>query len=265
MIPERSPAAPTRQQPHRASRSAGPPKPIYVPEVLKPRARTNAGVKKGNTASNVASIKPRKPAAARRKAKQPSPKKKKKKKKKGRGKRLSLGSMDFLLESSSDLLARQDRWIPDLGQRPQAISQPPVSQLASELWMSYSALDDYVYAQSLKDSAQVNVASQHEVLQRGQRVQPSERPSTVDGTLWGIYRLLEAWVYRASLTAEQAVTHPLLDDVLDYQCDGGDTPPIAPEGWEWIGRELIRTKAANDKRECKIMNVKMDAQNVHEK
>ncbi|ETS81863.1 hypothetical protein PFICI_06865 [Pestalotiopsis fici W106-1] len=151
--------------------------------------------------------------------------------------RVRLGSMDsILLDPSADPLSRQDRWIPELGQRTQVSTKPPASRLAPELWASYCALDDYIYIQYLKDLPD---QEQSPSLPRGQRLQPSERPTYVDATLWMVYRMLDGWIFRASLSAEEAITFPLMDDVMEFQCEGGDAQPVAPKGWRWEDRELV--------------------------
>ncbi|KAK9782544.1 hypothetical protein SCAR479_00887 [Seiridium cardinale] len=235
MAPRQTQSAPVRRQP---KRSAGRPRPVYNPEAPKPRARLNTGIKKGKSAGTGVerSQKPKARTASRTAVSPPRSKNNTKK----QSSYLRLGSVDsLLLDPSDDILARQDRWIPDLGQRPQVVSQPPASLLAPELWTAYCALDDYMYNQSLKDLRLGDEEDRYRRLQRGHRTQPNERPSNVGVTLWGVYRMFEPWVFRASLTAAEAVTHPTMDEVMDYQYEGGDIPPIAPQGWKWMNRELV--------------------------
>ncbi|KAF7533839.1 hypothetical protein G7054_g6723 [Neopestalotiopsis clavispora] len=210
----------------RPKRAVGPPQPIYVPEVLKPKNRSKRRKRPSRSSDSKRPQEPR----TKKKAKLPS--------------RVRLGSMDSILfDPSADPLSRQDRWIPELGQRTQISRMPPASRLAPELWASYCALNDYIHIQYLKDLPE---HEQSPILQRGQRTQPSERPSCVDATLWMVYRMLDGWIFRASLSAEEAITYPLMDDVMEFQCEGGDKQPVAPKGWKWEGRELVSLARADN-------------------
>ncbi|KAI4597438.1 hypothetical protein KJ359_004545 [Pestalotiopsis sp. 9143b] len=221
MAPDRARQSRKREQP---KRSAGPPRPIYVPEAPKPRNRSNRKRVASKGPSSQKPITPRK----KTNTKKPSS-------------RARLGSMDSILfDPSDDPLDRQDRWIPDIGERKRISTTPPASRLAPELWTSYCALDDYIHMQYLKDLPRQEQEQLSGLPQR-QRPQPAERPSCMDGTLWMVYRMMDGWIFRASLSAEDAVTYPLLDDVMEYQCEGGDAQPIAPEGWKWEDRELVQT------------------------
>lgn len=223
MAPARARQPRKREQP---KRSAGPPRPVYVPEAPKPRNRSK-GNREASKGSNA-----QKPVSSRNK---------KKKKTKKTPSRARLGSMDSILfDPSDDPLDRQDRWIPDIGERKRISATPPASRLAPELWTSYCALDDHINGQYLKDLPRQE-QEQLSSLPRNLRPQPRERPSCVDGTLWMVYRMMDGWIFRASLSGEEAVTYPLLDDVMQYQCEGGDAQPIAPEGWKWEDRELVQT------------------------
>ncbi|KAI1878739.1 hypothetical protein JX265_002916 [Neoarthrinium moseri] len=202
------------------------------------RARTNAGVKKtGKRSTSTGATKPKpKP--------KPKPKSKRRaKKRKKKSRHHSLGSMDSILaDPCPDPLARQDRWIPPLGQRPQRVSPPPPEQVAPGLWAAYAALDDWMYGEAHSGDAAAAA------LARGARAPPSRRPVGVDGTLWNIYWLLEAWVYRAGLTAEEAVGLPTFDEIMKFQ-DGGGPRPVTPPGWRWDGLDLEPVAAEGDEKE----------------
>jgi hypothetical protein len=208
MAPLRPERSPTRLQPRRG---AGPPKPVYVPDLPKPKKAKKA--KKAN------------------KAKKQGPDKTTSMKRGRLGKKDCVRhySFDWLLgEGSNDPLRRLDRWIPDKGQRPQPVKQPP--QVPKDIWVAYCALDDWMFdwTGGRPDA-------------RGTRPQPAEKPDGVLISLWLSYCNLDDYVYRQWLTPAELLSLPLADDVDDYNSGLRKEQPVTPPGFMWVGKNLVRT------------------------
>lgn len=63
------------------------------------------------------------------------------------------------------------------------------------------------------------------------------RPKGVPFQLWMSYCFLDDYMYRHSLTEEELLKLPLLDDVLVFQ--SGGEQPAAPEGYQWDERKHL--------------------------
>ncbi|KAI0597476.1 hypothetical protein F4775DRAFT_602696 [Biscogniauxia sp. FL1348] len=63
------------------------------------------------------------------------------------------------------------------------------------------------------------------------RGRPAHRPPHVAHQLWMSYCLLDDYIYRESLTPDEVVAFPLMDDVYTYQ--HGGPKPITPPGFRW--------------------------------
>ncbi|KAI8958345.1 hypothetical protein F5Y11DRAFT_43094 [Daldinia sp. FL1419] len=98
---------------------------------------------------------------------------------------------DFLLSDEEDertlSLRRSDRWIPDMEHR-RRIAQKP-KNVPSQLWMSYSLMDEYIFRQSLSD--------------------------------------------------EEILKYPLIDDVFEFQNSSGDAGPPLPPGFQWNDKRRL--------------------------
>ncbi|KAI1382662.1 uncharacterized protein F4822DRAFT_435337 [Hypoxylon trugodes] len=64
---------------------------------------------------------------------------------------------------------------------------------------------------------------------RGRR--PAEKPKNVPYHVWMSYCFLDDYIYRYSMTAEEALTLPLMDDVFSFQ--SGGSQPVTPAGFRW--------------------------------
>ncbi|KAI1822411.1 hypothetical protein F4861DRAFT_514623 [Xylaria intraflava] len=66
------------------------------------------------------------------------------------------------------------------------------------------------------------------------RRRPLERPPGIPHAVWMAYKHLDELVYRFSLSREELVALPLLEDVHAYQdMDGRTERPITPPGFRW--------------------------------
>ncbi|KAI1800354.1 hypothetical protein F4811DRAFT_539448 [Daldinia bambusicola] len=78
-------------------------------------------------------------------------------------------------------------------------------------------------------------------LRRGERWIPDieyrprvhRKPKNVPSQLWMAYCLMDDYIYRQSLTEEEVLAHPLMDDVLEFQQGGNSSKPIPPTGYKW--------------------------------
>ncbi|KAI6085745.1 hypothetical protein F4821DRAFT_279083 [Hypoxylon rubiginosum] len=66
----------------------------------------------------------------------------------------------------------------------------------------------------------------------------TKKPANVPHGLWMSYRFFDDYMYRMSLTEEEVLSHPLMDEVFSFQ-NNGHRPPVAPEGFWWEGKELV--------------------------
>ncbi|KAI1100465.1 hypothetical protein F4804DRAFT_348537 [Jackrogersella minutella] len=82
-------------------------------------------------------------------------------------------------------------------------------------------------------------------LQRGERWIPelahrgrvSRKPRNVPFQTWMAYCQLDDYIYRCSLTDEEILTHPLMDDVYSFQ--NGGSKPVTPAGFQWDERKNL--------------------------
>ncbi|KAI1474580.1 hypothetical protein K445DRAFT_14084 [Daldinia sp. EC12] len=65
------------------------------------------------------------------------------------------------------------------------------------------------------------------------------KPQNVPSQLWMSYCLMDDYIYRQSLTEEEVLAHPLLDDVLEFQQGGNSTKPIPPVGYRWDDKRKL--------------------------
>ncbi|KAI2602145.1 hypothetical protein GGR54DRAFT_535129 [Hypoxylon sp. NC1633] len=70
---------------------------------------------------------------------------------------------------------------------------------------------------------------------RGKR--PEQKPKLVPYQVWMSYCLLDDYIYRNSLTADQIRKHPLMDEVYSFQ--NGGQQPVTPAGFQWDGRQRL--------------------------
>ncbi|KAI1775495.1 hypothetical protein F4818DRAFT_416699 [Hypoxylon cercidicola] len=59
----------------------------------------------------------------------------------------------------------------------------------------------------------------------------SRRPKNVPYAVWMSYCFLDDYIYRNSLTDEEVLSYPLLDDMFSFQ--SGGTQPATPAGFQW--------------------------------
>ncbi|KAI5926174.1 hypothetical protein F4810DRAFT_655804 [Camillea tinctor] len=70
------------------------------------------------------------------------------------------------------------------------------------------------------------------------RRRPACKPPRVPHQLWMSYCLLDDYIYRESLTQDEVLSFPLMDDVYTYQ--HGGPKPITPPGYQWDShRQLV--------------------------
>ncbi|KAI1141989.1 hypothetical protein F5Y05DRAFT_369375 [Hypoxylon sp. FL0543] len=69
------------------------------------------------------------------------------------------------------------------------------------------------------------------------RGRPARKPKNVPYQIWMSYTLLDDYIYRQSLTDEEALTHPLMDDVYLFQ--NGGPQPVTPAGFQWNDRRRL--------------------------
>ncbi|KAI0109787.1 hypothetical protein F4814DRAFT_424598 [Daldinia grandis] len=60
-----------------------------------------------------------------------------------------------------------------------------------------------------------------------------QKPRSVPSQLWMSYCLMDDYIYRQSLTDEEVLAHPLIDDVLEFQHGGGSDKIVLPPGFQW--------------------------------
>ncbi|KAI1470554.1 uncharacterized protein F4812DRAFT_418098 [Daldinia caldariorum] len=60
-----------------------------------------------------------------------------------------------------------------------------------------------------------------------------QKPRNVPSQLWMSYCLMDDYIYRQSLTEEEVLAHPLMDEVLEFQQGGNGSEPIPPVGYTW--------------------------------
>ncbi|KAI0841336.1 hypothetical protein F5Y06DRAFT_285457 [Hypoxylon sp. FL0890] len=65
----------------------------------------------------------------------------------------------------------------------------------------------------------------------------ARKPKNVPYQIWMSYNLLDDYIYRQSLTDEEALKHPLLDDVYTFQTGG--PKPATPAGFQWNDRRRL--------------------------
>lgn len=63
------------------------------------------------------------------------------------------------------------------------------------------------------------------------RTRPTTKPDSIPIQLWMSYCMMEEFVYRQSLTEEEVLSLPLIDDVFIYK--QGGPMPSAPPGYYW--------------------------------
>ncbi|KAI0888587.1 uncharacterized protein GGS22DRAFT_60845 [Annulohypoxylon maeteangense] len=63
------------------------------------------------------------------------------------------------------------------------------------------------------------------------RGRPSRKPEAVPYQIWMAYSLMDDYIYRHSITREEVLTHPLMDDVYSFQ--NGGPQPVTPAGFRW--------------------------------
>ncbi|KAI2628309.1 hypothetical protein GGS21DRAFT_492629 [Xylaria nigripes] len=67
-----------------------------------------------------------------------------------------------------------------------------------------------------------------------QRKRTIEKPLCVSYSVWMAYRHLDEIIYRSSLSREELLALPLLEEVYEYQDKNGQVPrPITPPGFRW--------------------------------
>ncbi|KAI1373968.1 hypothetical protein F4677DRAFT_427792 [Hypoxylon crocopeplum] len=59
----------------------------------------------------------------------------------------------------------------------------------------------------------------------------TQKPKNVPHQIWMSYTLLDDYIYRQSLTDDEARSFPLIDDVFIFQ--NGGPQPAAPAGFQW--------------------------------
>ncbi|KAI1410306.1 hypothetical protein F5Y13DRAFT_202444 [Hypoxylon sp. FL1857] len=69
------------------------------------------------------------------------------------------------------------------------------------------------------------------------RGRPTRKPKNVPYQLWMSYTLMDDYIYRQSLTKEEALKHPLMDDVYAFQ--SGGPQPVTPTGFQWNDRRAL--------------------------
>ncbi|KAI0848048.1 hypothetical protein F5Y00DRAFT_270477 [Daldinia vernicosa] len=65
------------------------------------------------------------------------------------------------------------------------------------------------------------------------RRRPGQKPRNIPSQLWMSYCLMDDYIYRQSLTDEEVLAHPLMDDVLEYQQGGSSAKVVPPPGFQW--------------------------------
>ncbi|KAH9986838.1 hypothetical protein F4779DRAFT_291730 [Xylariaceae sp. FL0662B] len=65
----------------------------------------------------------------------------------------------------------------------------------------------------------------------------SRKPDNVPQGLWTAYSSLNEYMYRYSLTKEEVLAHPLMDDVWEFQIGGPQ--PAAPPGFQWNDEKTL--------------------------
>ncbi|KAI1495901.1 hypothetical protein F5X99DRAFT_425512 [Biscogniauxia marginata] len=77
------------------------------------------------------------------------------------------------------------------------------------------------------------------------RGRPAQRPPHIPHQLWISYCLLDEHIYRLSLTPDEVLALPLMDDVYTYQHGGPE--PICPPGFRWDShRQLVPEDAGEE-------------------
>ncbi|KAI0128117.1 hypothetical protein F4776DRAFT_629313 [Hypoxylon sp. NC0597] len=69
------------------------------------------------------------------------------------------------------------------------------------------------------------------------RVRIASKPKNVPCQMWMSYTLLDDYIYRQSLTEEQVLTHPLMDEIYTFQ--NGGPKPTTPPGFQWGDRKRL--------------------------
>ncbi|KAI1083661.1 hypothetical protein F5B20DRAFT_595595 [Whalleya microplaca] len=90
--------------------------------------------------------------------------------------------------------------------------------------------DDQDEDQSLKRSLRWVPDMEH-------RPRISRKPANVPYQLWMAYCSLDDYIYRYSLTKEETLAHPLLDEV--YRFELGGPQPVPPPGFQWNDDKLL--------------------------
>ncbi|XXG99469.1 hypothetical protein Hte_005808 [Hypoxylon texense] len=116
-------------------------------------------------------------------------------------------------------------------------SRPRKRRAKEELYMDEFLASD---AEEVKETQ-----AQPIPLRRGDRWIPeiehrrrvTKRPSNVPSQVWISYCLLDDYIYRNSLSDEEVLKLPFLDDVLDFQMGRGQ--PVALEGYHWNSKKHL--------------------------
>lgn len=66
-----------------------------------------------------------------------------------------------------------------------------------------------------------------------------QKPKNVPSQLWMSYCLMDDYMYRQSLTDEEVLEHPLMDDVLAFQHGGSSDKVVPPPGFQWNERRRL--------------------------
>ncbi|KAL7627262.1 hypothetical protein AAE478_001451 [Parahypoxylon ruwenzoriense] len=69
------------------------------------------------------------------------------------------------------------------------------------------------------------------------RSRPSRKPKNVPYQLWMSYSLLDDYIYRYSLSDEEAQSLPLVDDIYAFQ--NGGSKPVTPAGFRWDDKKRL--------------------------
>ncbi|OTB00531.1 hypothetical protein M426DRAFT_26446 [Hypoxylon sp. CI-4A] len=64
------------------------------------------------------------------------------------------------------------------------------------------------------------------------RKRPAKKPRGVSHQVWMSYCFLDDFIYRSSLTEEEVLTYPLLDQMYAFQ-QGDTEEPVTPAGFQW--------------------------------
>lgn len=116
-----------------------------------------------------------------------------------------------------------------------AIKKAPARKRGGKKKIEEKFMDDFLLDDELPEEEE----GKAEHLNRSERYipdielrkRPVTKPANVPYQLWMAYCMMEEFIYRQSLTEEEVLASPLIDDVLLFR--QGGPKPCSPPGFKW--------------------------------